>query len=211
MNTCEKSYTVTLIRHGKVNGPPALYGTTDIAVSETVNHVICRQIQSQPIPFDVIITSPLRRCQSLAELLRGSTPLITASGFQEIDFGELDGQPFESLTPHSQTWQRLEQFWDNPASHPLPEAESLDHFFCRVQSTWAQTIATHRNDLLIVTHGGVIRAILADVLGLDWRNPKWYSTLNIANGSLTQIQVTHSEHRIYFAVKQIGSVIPVQN
>ncbi|WP_330960173.1 histidine phosphatase family protein [Photobacterium sp. 53610] len=201
------TFTITLVRHGKVNGPAALYGSTDVDVREDINQAIASKIRHQPISFETVISSPLRRCWSLANQLDTEQPLISEPGFQEMHFGRLDGIPFDLVTKDSPEWQQLEQFWQNPASTRLPEAETLEDFYQRVSDCWSQQIARLKGNVLIVTHGGVIRAILADVLGLDWRNPAWYSGLSISNGSITQIQVTHYDNQMYFAVKQIGSVL----
>ncbi|WP_120512162.1 histidine phosphatase family protein [Photobacterium salinisoli] len=201
-----KTFTVTLIRHGKVNGAPALYGSTDIGVCPETNQAICHFLTNADINYTKVISSPLRRCLSLAELLAGERPLVCEPALKEMHFGQLDGTPFEAITNGSQEWQQLEQFWRNPASSGLPDAESLENFCTRVTGSWNRIVSELQNDVLIVTHGGVIRAIIADVLGLDWKNPRWYSNLTIRNGSMTQIQVTVIENQPYFAVKQIGSI-----
>ncbi|MEI8593016.1 histidine phosphatase family protein [Photobacterium sp. Hal280] len=200
-----KTFTVTFIRHGKVNGAPALYGSTDIAVCPETNQAICHALTQADIDYQTVISSPLRRCISLAELLAGEHPLVCEPALKEMHFGQLDGTPFEEITSTSAEWQQLEQFWHNPASSGLPEAESLENFSMRVTACWSRIVSELRNDVLIVTHGGVIRAIVADVLGLDWKNPQWYSNLTIRNGSVTQIQVTVTDNRPYFVVKQIGA------
>lgn len=201
-----RTFTVTFIRHGKVNGAPALYGSTDIGVCPATNQAISDSLTHTDIGYQTVISSPLCRCLSLAELLAGERPLVCEPAFQEMHFGQLDGTPFETITSGSQVWQLLEQFWHNPASSGLPDAESLESFCTRVTGCWNRIVSELRSDVLIVTHGGVIRAIIADVLGLDWKNPQWYSNLTIRNGSITQIQVTVIENQPYFAVKQIGSI-----
>lgn len=201
-----KTFTVTLVRHGKVNGAPALYGSTDIAVCPETNQAICHSLTKADIDYKTVVSSPLRRCLSLAELLAGERPLVCEPALKEMYFGQLDGTPFEEITSASVEWQQLEQFWHNPASSGLPDAESLESFSMRVTACWNRIVSELRHDALIVTHGGVIRAIVADVLGLDWKNPQWYSNLTIRNGSITQIQVTLTDNLPYFAVKQIGSI-----
>ncbi|MBD8511379.1 histidine phosphatase family protein [Photobacterium sp. CAU 1568] len=200
-----KTFTVTLVRHGKVNGASALYGSTDVEVSPETNQAICNSLANADIHYKTVISSPLRRCLSLAELLAGEHLLVCEPALKEMYFGQLDGTPFEEITSVSEEWQQLEQFWHNPASSGLPDAESLENFSRRVTACWTRIVSELQHDVLIITHGGVIRAIVADVLGLDWKNPKWYSNLTIRNGSITQIQVTMADNEPYFSVKQIGS------
>lgn len=85
-------------------------------------------------------------------------------------------------------WQALENFWQSPDEYPLPEAETLANFNARIKAQWQILLKRHQNhSILLVSHGGVIRMILAEVLGLDWRNAKLFSQLTIRNASFTHI------------------------
>ncbi len=193
-----------LLRHGKVEGDAALNGRTDRRVTAAVQQQISQALCKRNIAFEHIISSPLSRCADLAQLLKKQQPGIKLSieeQFQEISFGTLDGQAFESI---KDKWLLLEAFWQDPAQNTLPEAESLSDFRQRILSTWSRIIEAEHNNTLIITHGGVIRMILADALQLDWRNPAWHSNLAIGNASLTHIQISKAEQH-YISVKSIAS------
>ncbi len=202
-----KSINFYLLRHGKTEGEAALNGVTDVTVATSEQRRMVSAWLGSERAIAQLVSSPLQRCYEFSQQLASQTslPVITNSNWQEMNFGKVDGIPFSSL---SEQWPMLEAFWQQPAAHTLPEAESLAHFYQRVSSAWQQLVAQTDKDTLLVTHGGVIRMILASVLGVDWGNPKWFSTLAIANASVTHIQVAKYED-IFYSVKAIG--VPLTN
>lgn len=192
-----------LLRHGKVNGEPALNGHTDCDVSTNLQQKIKNALIQKKLPLDHVISSPLKRCADLATLLQIDYPRATHSlnhQLQEMSFGTLDGQPFETIKAH---WSLLDAFWQDPYHNTLPEAETLAHFHHRISLAWAEIIQTNNSNTLMIAHGGVIRMILAIVLNIDWKNPAWHANLAIGNGSLTHIQITKAEQN-YVSIKSIG-------
>ena len=193
---------IYLLRHGKVEGKAALNGLSDVLVNPELQEQICEALAKQDITFDCVVTSPLRRCSDLANLYaeRMSVPLSVAPGFQEMNFGEVDGVPFDEL---EDKWAMLETFWKDPANHQLTGAESLQGFHDRVTQAWSQLLNDPSDNILLVTHGGVIRILLAHCLDIDWKNPSLYSKLSIENASITHIQITQFAQS-FISVKSIG-------
>jgi broad specificity phosphatase PhoE len=118
--------------------------------------------------FDRIVTSPLRRCTDFARALAESrgVPLVIETGFREMHFGLWEGKTVHALMamcPHT-----LRQFWADPLAHPPPVGEPLDRFCTRVVAAWrAQLRAPGGRRLLLIVHGGTIRAILGHLRGLS--------------------------------------------
>ncbi|WP_434761685.1 alpha-ribazole phosphatase family protein [Vibrio fortis] len=193
---------IYLVRHGKVLGEAALNGRTDVLVDSSVQDKICTAIASLPFKLDAVVTSPLSRCHDLAERVAQtkSLNLESINELQEMNFGDVDGVPFDLL---SEQWESLESFWQDPANHQLTGAESLQAFHQRVIQGWSQLISSTNDNILLVTHGGVIRMILAHCLDIDWKKPTLYSNLAIGNASLTHIQITQTDNN-YISVKVIG-------
>ncbi|MEZ8782182.1 histidine phosphatase family protein [Vibrio splendidus] len=193
---------IYLLRHGKVEGKAALNGLSDVLVNPELQEQICEALATQDITFDSVVTSPLKRCGDLATLYaqRMSVPLSIAPGFQEMNFGEVDGVPFDEL---EDKWEMLETFWQYPANHQLTGAEGLQGFHDRVTQAWSQLLNDPSDNILLVTHGGVIRILLAHCLDIDWKNPSLYSKLSIENASITHIQITQFAQS-FISVKSIG-------
>lgn len=202
MNTI-RIKNIYLVRHGKVLGEAALNGKTDVLVDASLQDEICAEITALPVKFDAVAASPLRRCYDLAERAAQakSIPLQSIDELQEMNFGDVDGVPFDLL---SDQWDSLESFWQDPANHQLAGAESLQAFHQRVIQGWSQLISCINDNTLLVTHGGVIRMILAHCLDIDWKKPTLYSNLVIGNASLTHIQITQTDDNNYISVKVIG-------
>ncbi|WP_135381756.1 alpha-ribazole phosphatase family protein [Vibrio tasmaniensis] len=193
---------IYLLRHGKVEGEAALNGSSDVLVNPDLQDRICGALIKQDITFDCVVTSPLRRCSDLANRYaqRMSVPLSVTPDFQEMNFGDVDGVPFDEL---EDKWGMLETFWQDPANHQLTGAESLQSFHDRVTQAWSQLLNDPSDNILLVTHGGVIRILLAHCLDIDWKNPSLYSKLSIENASITHIQITQFAQS-FISVKSIG-------
>lgn len=185
------STIITLVRHGKVAGPAALYGRTDIALS-TAGHsdltLALNNLHAQT-PINQLISSPRLRCLQVAQecSTQHKIPLRTEDNLQEMDFGIWDGIPFDKL---GDEWKNIEAFWESPHSMQPPEGESLTDFAARVISGWESLISnTKHGHNVIICHGGVIRILIAHILQLDWRNPALFKQLQIDYASHTRIEI----------------------
>ncbi|MFT6926908.1 MAG: alpha-ribazole phosphatase [Psychromonas sp.] len=190
--------SITLLRHPKVLGEAALYGRTNIACCPRSFAQAFSALGKMAEQFDLIVTSPLQRCALLAEKFseQSGLPLLVEHDFQEINFGIFDGIPFTAL--HKE-WPILEQFWATPHSVTFDQAEKLAHFNRRVVAAWASLLTSSADKrILVICHGGVIRQIIADCLGLSWQQPKLYRSLQVANNSMTKID--------YFQQYQTSSI-----
>ncbi|GAA4493089.1 histidine phosphatase family protein [Pseudaeromonas paramecii] len=177
---------VHLLRHGPVAGAPALYGRTDVALAPEAQTLLA-PLFAQASPYDQIISSPRTRCLQSAQALAGhwQVPLTVRPEWAELDFGDLDGRPFSELT---EQWPLLEAFWQAPARHTLPGAEPLVHFHARVLATWQSLLAElGEQRVLVVTHGGVIRQLVGQLLAADWRSGALQQGLHLPYASLTRI------------------------
>ena len=161
----EGATVVTVLRHGAVEGRPFVYrGRQDDPLSDLGWRQMAAVIEAAP-PFDAIASSPLQRCRAFARQLaeRQGVPLHVSAAFQEIAFGEWEGLTTEEAA------QR------NPFEHPLfragsaaaPGGESLGQLRRRVLAGWQEWLADSMGEhRLLVTHAGVMRALLSELLGL---------------------------------------------
>ena len=198
MNKHQSVTTIDLLRHGECEGGLIFRGHTDSPLTDkgwqqmqqAVNHHP-QQRQPHPHPatdrWQTVISSPLKRCKAFAATL--SDQLVIEPGLQEISFGDWDGQLTEAI--QQQTPQAVEAFWQNPADNTPPNGESLQDFQQRITSAWQSIIQQHQGkQSLVVTHGGVIRLILAHVLQMPLRPVSYWS---VPHGCLTQIKIFHQQ------------------
>lgn len=117
--------------------------------------------------FDVVISSPLKRAFETAEILVGTKRnIIVDARIQEINFGEIDGKhPGNLKERHPEVYDyrglakgNLADFIDGVERWPEVELR-LDSFF-------GELIEKYNDEqILIVCHGGIIRAICAHFFG----------------------------------------------
>ncbi|MDO5044138.1 MAG: histidine phosphatase family protein [Coriobacteriia bacterium] len=134
----------------------------------------------------LIISSPLDRCMAIAR------PAAQALGcelkvderIQEMNFGAIEGMSAQEALDKglSLPWGEGSGGW------PVTGAEDFDEFFSRVHGAYEDYMQL-KGKVVLVTHGGVIRAMLSHILGLDFvraaklRSPNVNTTiLNIYNG-----------------------------
>ena len=126
----------------------------------------------QTYPLDRFYVSPLPRAQSTAAAIAAAVDHVPAVelNLREFDLGAWEGRSFRELKEVEDLWRR----WaEDPAFAP-PDGESPVSFGKRVQAVFADLVARHPGEtLLIVTHGAVISNLQASWLGAgpaDWRN-----------------------------------------
>lgn len=186
-----KNHLLYLLRHGEVEGPAAVYGRTDVPLSQKGWEQLQQQCQRLE-NLTQVVSSPLQRCYNFAERLctERNLPLQKERDFQECDFGKWDGVPFDEV-PQS-NWGEMEAFWQSPATCQFEGGEALENMHKRVAAAWDRLLndisaAETPENVLIIAHGGVIRLILAHILDLDWYNPALFSQWQIDYASLSKI------------------------
>ncbi len=158
---------IWLIRHGAtVANERRLYcGRTDLPLSESG-----RARLKRPAPGAVraerYITSGLRRCDETMELLFGRPPGEVVPELREIDFGAFEMRGYEELKddPDYQVWLT----GDNEKNVP-PGGESGEQMRARALAAFEAVTADGR-DAVIVTHGGVIAAVMARLFPEEGRD-----------------------------------------
>ena len=176
------------IRHAPVTvNEGRIYGQTDHPCD--CSDAALFQALAAVLPSDAVwLTSGLLRTRQTAEAIRthlaGNLPAPeTHPQLVEQHFGEWQGKTYEEARSGSLGhWHR---FWLAPASAAPPGGESFVDLLARVRPTILALSELHRGrDIVAVTHGGTIRAALAEALDLT---PEGALRLAIDNCSITRI------------------------
>lgn len=171
--------TVLLLRHGRTtsNTSGVLAGwTPHIGLDETGE----RQVRDarkrlEQLPIARIVSSPLQRCQETAAAVSGGSlaiPVETDERLGECRYGAWTGRKISELAKDD-LWRTVQ---DQPSAAVFPpspdyEHESLAQMSARavaaVREIDAQVEAEHGASAIwvAVSHGDVIKAVLADALG----------------------------------------------
>lgn len=170
---------IYLIRHTKVDiAPNTCYGQSDVKLASSFEEESKRILRKfLNIENFLCYSSPLTRCKSLAMKIPAREIRIEPR-LMELNFGDWELQKWKSIGKVSfDAWN--EDFVNNK----VPGGESYFELSLRVKSFWKELIKQNE-DSILVTHGGVIRAILANCLGLALENS---FRIKIDYGGITKI------------------------
>jgi len=193
--------TIDLLRHGEVAGGLRLRGYQDDPLSDKGWQQLRDVIKGKTIPWDTIISSPLQRCALFAEEVskQHEKPLHIKHGFKEISFGDWEGQLFSDLYKNKP--EEMNRYWNNPSVATPPNGEPYDDFEARVHQAWDELIAEHANKhILLVAHGGTIRALLRKVI--NFPVPSFFK-IEVPNASLSRITIDDYISRLTFINGQL--------
>lgn len=161
--------TLHLIRHGAPLQSGLLLGHQDMPSTPEGEAQCCAKARAAQ--WDELIASDLARCAMPAQMLaaeRGIKFHLDAR-WRELDFGAWDG-----LHPADVPPQDLEHFWADPEANPPPKGEALSAFHKRIAAALSDALVGREDGrLLIITHGGAIRAALHLLLG--WSHSQCWS------------------------------------
>ena len=129
-----------------------------------------------PVPLDAIVTSPLERCQQTAEAIAGARG-EAASGSDamqpvidervgECRYGDWTGKSLKELAKDP-LWPAV-QAHPSSVRFPGPDGEALaetQHRAVAAIRDWNRELGTDAT-YAVCSHGDVIKAIVADALGL---------------------------------------------
>jgi probable phosphoglycerate mutase len=118
------------------------------------------------LPIARLVSSPLQRCLQTLEPLATARGLTVEQdhGLAEVDYGEWTGRALRELSGEP-LWQTVQ---GRPSAAKFPGGESLAAVSARAVATVHRLLAgtTGEGVLLVCSHGDVIKALLADALGL---------------------------------------------
>ena len=159
-----------LVRHGEVEegARGRIYGRLDPALSPAGRaqaEAAARSVAAErPV---AIYTSPSVRARDTAVPIAsalGLTP-VTDPRIREIEFGEFEGLTFaEAERRDPVTWR---EWMERPGEVRFPGGECWDEIRARAVDAAEAIAAAHPHaPVVVITHGGVIRALLSEALAL---------------------------------------------
>lgn len=155
---------VTVVRHPELqlleNEIPFI-GHTDLPANPYKSNQLLQTLRHAH--FDVVLSSPLKRCAVLSEQLSHyyDCLVVWSDQLKERNFGEWDGVSKDQINPAD-----LAAYYQSPFEFDIPGAESLKNMRQRVQLIWKEIVTRPEGRILVITHGGVMRLMLQATLGL---------------------------------------------
>lgn len=163
------SFRLTLLRHGATVAPAGmLIGHTNLSLSPLGEQQLAsRNDYFVRIPPSSIASSDLGRCAGFARQLAATSGLDCHidRNLREMHFGELDGLPKEQWSEQQRAAWAL---WShNPVGYTGAGIEGWADFSARVNAAFRLWLQAGQGDhRVLITHGGVAKALLLEWLGL---------------------------------------------
>ncbi|THF36780.1 histidine phosphatase family protein [Pseudomonas atacamensis] len=155
------SLRLDLLRHGETELGGGLRGSLDDALTAN-GWTQMRAAVVDGGPWDRIVSSPLQRCARFAAELGEQLNLSVHldKDLQELHFGAWEGQSAAALMETDA--EALGLFWADPYGFTPPQGEPVSAFSSRVLAAVGRLHAAYAGErILLVSHGGVMRLLLA--------------------------------------------------
>ncbi|KRP67393.1 alpha-ribazole phosphatase family protein [Pseudomonas orientalis] len=175
-----------LLRHGETELGGGLRGSLDDALTAKGWEQMRAAVVGQG-PWDRLISSPLQRCARFAEELGEhlNLPVSLENDLQELHFGAWEGQSAAALMETDA--EGLGLFWADPYSFTPPQGEPVCAFSERVLGAVSRLRQAHAGErVLLISHGGVMRLLLARARGLP---RELLLNVEVGHGGLFGLQV----------------------
>ena len=191
---------LTLVRHTSLEIESSIcYGQSDIDVSANFDEELSLlRKKLVKFEFDAIYTSPLQRCDKLAQALCLDSNLgFAASDIQhdvrlkELHFGDWELSSWDAIP------RETFDVWANDyANLAPPNGETFSQLHTRAKS-FVEDVSSHSQDkhILVVTHGGFIRALIAEVLQMPLKR---LFRMSIDYASVTQLEFKGEVPKVHF-------------
>ena len=201
---------ILLLRHGETdwNRVDRIQGWADVSLNargRSQAHEAAEFLADQHPGLDRLLSSDLPRAAETAAAVASTDTFAHLTverdaAWRERDFGVYQGQAGDAFFEENPEFAVLDG--QDGAKHNVPEdGESYVTFRDRVRSAWGDLQPAPDDSVLVVTHSGVIRAIIAAVEGEPIENV--FTTYDVDNGSITEIvvdgeprvaRINHVEH-----------------
>lgn len=158
-----------LARHAQpLIGAGICYGKLDVAADAALTTAAAQSLSAHLPQNTVCRISPLRRCQQLGAALALIRPdlqikssMCTDARLVEMDFGVFEGQAWASIPKTA-----IDAWTANFGDHRFGRAESANEVLLRVKAALNEHVSMNADNVLWITHAGVIRAVTLMVQGI---------------------------------------------
>ncbi|WP_169566146.1 histidine phosphatase family protein [Sneathiella limimaris] len=199
-----KTFRVWLVRHAPVSAN-FLYGQMDVLADHS-DQKTYDWISSQLPNSFALVSSDLTRCVETANHIiahsNQSIQLTKETQYREQNFGEWQGLTYEEI--RTDRHEESLSFWENPVENQPPGGESFRDVCERVTRRFqSQLESLVQDDLVIVSHAGPIRAIVANALELE---PVKAQLIDIEPLSVSRLTVYQADETISWKIDWINRV-----
>ncbi len=156
---------IYLIRHGRQNSKLCNVDVPLAIEGRRQAELLGKRLANYPI--DGLYSSELIRAVETAKIVNEFLlqEHIIRPEIKEISFGDLEGKSDEYIKEHFSDFTQKQMLLEEDI--PYPGGECGREVFQRSIKVVEEIINSGKENVVVVTHGGVIRSLLAGILGLD--------------------------------------------
>lgn len=197
----QKKQKLFLIRHGETewNSAFRFQGQTDVPLGDTGRRqarLLAERLKT--INFDNIYSSPLSRALETASIIKERasrvSSIVRSDGLSEMCFGNWEGLTLAEVQKNDPA--RFLSWREDPSSVSPPGGESFDDLVSRAENALNSILLDEPGNVLIVCHGGTIRAVLVALVGIP---PAAVWKVRVDNCSLTAIDLNPERAMLRFS------------
>ena len=172
-----------MCRHGETVAKGTYTGTRDVSLSDEGKKQVCKLSELlSHYQIDICYSSPLKRCIQTHVVLGGDYQMIINEQLREVDFGRWEGKTFQQI--YVEDRELVDDWIANDLEFTFPDGESIEHFISRLRLFHKKLISDPHQNILIISHGGVIRFLICLLLDIPL---KFYHKLDIKESGLAVI------------------------
>lgn len=184
---------IFLIRHGRQNSPLC---NVNVPLSEEGRRqaqLLGERLKEEQI--EAVWSSDLIRAMETADIINESlhVPREIRKEIREISFGDMEGLSDEVIADRFEDFLRERSRMERDMAYP--GGECAGDVVVRARTTMTEMIARGYENVAVVTHGGVIRSLVAYYLGMDLAKVPLLGG-HLENCGITELWVRKSDGRI---------------
>ena len=161
---------LVLMRHARIDARHVgqLIGATDVTLDPAAE-AQARTLADRTMRWapQVCFCSPMQRCRQTAAAVAPQLPPHIDADLREIDFGQWETRVFADVV--AQELAMLDRWAAFDLDFAFPGGERVGDFLHRIEVAADRLIHADAETVLAVAHGGVIRAMICYLLGLEPR------------------------------------------
>lgn len=207
---------IILARHGQTewNLQYRFQGRTNVKLTETGKrqaHALASRLSSWPV--EVVYTSPLDRAYYTASAIaeRHNLTAQILPDLEEIYFAGWEGESISNLEKEQHT--AFAAWRSDPFFYPPAGAETWEKLYARISRAVKIFLGGDYKRIVVVSHGGIMRALYAVFVGL---NPHKVWNMEVSNCSMSGIEMKRGRPVLIFTnddlhirAGELGEKLPV--
>lgn len=198
---------IYLVRHGRQISPLCNVNVELAPEGEKQARLLGERLK-RTVPVDAVCSSGLLRAVQTAQIIGGMlgiTPCAGNPAVNEIDFGELTGLSDSRI--NELYGEFMEKRRSLQADLAFPGGECGEDVWNRAYPYLKELAESGKENIVLVTHGGTIRALLAGILHMQQRH-RLTLARTLENTGVTVLE--YNRERGWFTVETVNDYAHLQ-